>query len=432
LTEKKPQTQQPQTQPVKKTNTKLNIALLLIAAFCSQACVYMMYGYIGIQAEYVFHAPIIIATLLPIIAAVFTIALGIFVGIGADRSGKRKEYLIVAYALTAIFTFLTYYVTSWPELVAFRLAAAAPSALTMFFFVVLFIQLLPANRRGSAVGLYMGTSVLGTTIFFFATNYWTSSASMGLFNGIKFMYLVGALLAALTVAFLLPVKVPLWKAERSLKGFGNVIKTRGVYWTGIVWGVEAAAYVTFQTVFPLALEGLFVGGAAQVGNIMGGMAIASVLGMFVGGPLADKFGPRNIMIVMGTVAGIMSLTFLISRLLWFVSPVFWVIAFFMSIAFSQPSVAATGSVGREYAGLAVNFASMLYGAGSIGAGIIGGYLLVNSWTGNLTGFLSQPGGAAKLATNWQTTVIVLAILFFVSAILAIWVPKVKKAEHGGH
>ncbi|MFC3885838.1 MFS transporter [Bacillus songklensis] len=98
--------------------------------------------------------------------------------------------------------------------------------------------------------------------------------------------------------------------------------------------------------------------------------IAGVLGTFFGGPLADRFGKRNIIFV--SMLGSAPLTVLLPHVpLGWVIPLFFVIGFIMSTSFSVTVVYAQelmpGKVGMV-SGLIVGFA---FGMGAIGAVALG-------------------------------------------------------------
>ncbi len=90
----------------------------------------------------------------------------------------------------------------------------------MLLFVVFFIyQLL--EKRGMAVGLYMGLSTLGSFIFAIFGGIWAQTI------GYYILYWAGAILGVLTLIFLLPVNIPRVKAAGvSTAGFGKAITNR--------------------------------------------------------------------------------------------------------------------------------------------------------------------------------------------------------------
>lgn len=98
--------------------------------------------------------------------------------------------------------------------------------------------------------------------------------------------------------------------------------------------------------------------------------IAGVLGTFFGGPLADRFGKRNIIFL--SMLGSAPLTILLPYVhLAFVIPLFFIIGFIMSTSFSVTVVYAQelmpGKVGMV-SGLIVGFA---FGMGAVGAVALG-------------------------------------------------------------
>lgn len=97
---------------------------------------------------------------------------------------------------------------------------------------------------------------------------------------------------------------------------------------------------------------------------------AGVLGTFLGGPLADRFGRRNIIFL--SMAGAAPLTIILPyiSLVWII-PVFFLIGFIITSSFSVTVVYAQELVPKKIgmvSGLIVGFA---FGMGAVGAVLLG-------------------------------------------------------------
>lgn len=221
------------------------------------------------------------------------------VGIYVDRSGRRKEAIMIGYAILTIFNILMALMTNWPEMLIFRTIGAGAQTLVMFLYTVLFIFQLP-EKRGMAIGLYMGISTIGSMIFTLLAGALVQPYGYNVITGYQMIYWISALLGALAIVFLAPVKIPLIKASNvTMKSFGKAIANRGVWYAGLVWLVSSIGFLAFQTGIPLALPGIFGASSIFVGLVYAIGAIISMIGMFIGGGMTDKLGPRTIMAISG-------------------------------------------------------------------------------------------------------------------------------------
>ncbi len=388
----------------KKQKNTLSLVLLCISAFFSQACIFLYYGFIGPHGQSL-GAPPAVQTLLPLAPAIVGIFALVLVGIFADRSGRRKELVLMGLVFATVFNVLMALTASWPTLLIFRIIGGGVYSTVIFLYVVFFVFLLPPEKRGLGVGLYMGLSTAGSFVFSILGGILIQVYG-GLYN---IVYWVGAILGLLALVSLIPVRVPRIKAAGvSTKGFGTAIRTRGVYYPGLVFLISSMGFLALISATPLVLGAVFGANTVLIGLVFAVQAILTAVGMFIGGALTDKIGPRILMVTGGILAGIVLLTMPFLGVNWLNFAVLvWITTIFWAFTYSAPPTSATASVGHELAGTAVNTVTMLASIGSVVAGLISGIFL---------GF------------GWQTAFYIFAVFLIISGIIAFGIPKIKKPE----
>ncbi len=410
MSEKQEKSQQIEPKPRKR----LNLLLLCVSAFFSQACIFLYYGLIGPYASSALGAPDAIATLIAAVPALIGIFALVAVGILSDRSGRRKEIVMIGLVVAIIFNVLMALSTSWPELLIFRIIGGGIYTTTMFLYAVFFVFQMP-EKRGLAVGLYMGLSTAGSAVFSIIGG--ALAQVYGGISGVPFTFWLGALLGLLSLVFLAPVGIPRYKAASvGAKGFGKAIATRGVSYPAIVFLVSGLGFIGFFSATPLIMADplkygatdAFLSSTTFIGLVFSLQSVVTAIGMFVGGALTDKIGPRLLMVIFGIVAGIAlfavpSLAFNSITLAVLVS----VVTFFWALTYSAPPTSATASVEHTLAGTAVNTAIMIASIGAVLGGAFGGIFL---------------------GYGWQTAYYLMAVFLVVSGVIAIGVPKLKKPE----
>ena len=390
--------EQPQMEEKRKTWGSL--IFLCISALFSQACVYVYYGYLTLDGLKL-GAPTSIATLLPMAASIPPIFLLIVFGIFADRSGRRKQLVLVGLAFAAIFNVLMALSSGWIELLIFRIIGAGIYATVMWLYAVLFIFQLPPERRGLGIGLFVGVSTFGTFIFQLFSGSWAAA------YGYAFLYYVGAVLSALALIFLIPVRVPIVKsgAGTSGKEIMRAITNRGVYYPGIVWAVSMFGYSALVGVLPIIL--ITLGGSiALIGVLFAINTLFCATGSFVGGPIIDKLGPKTILVVAGIIAGAIVLAIPSFGSYIGVAAVVWAVSFVFFVTYPAPAHNSTACCPPELAGTAVNTVTTLF---SIGA-VLGGYL----------------AGTMLSTYGWHSAIYIMGIIMVASGVIALGLPRIKK------
>lgn len=386
----------------KKQNKKLNLVLLAISAFFSQAVVYMYYGLIVRQGQFL-GAPSWAQTLLPMSTGIAVIATCVLIGMYADKSGRRKELVLTGLVFAIVFNALMAISTSWQELLIFRTIGGGIYSAVFFLYVIFFIFQLPPEKRGLGVGMYMGLSTAGSILFSLLGGIWAQTM------GFPTVYWIAALLGVFSLVTLLPVSIPRVKAAGvSTKQFGKAISTRGVFYPGFVFIFSSAGVLGAVAGVPIIIA-MFGANLTIIGLVYAVQGLLSAIGMVIGGILVDKLGPRNLMVAGGLIGGVVTLTIPFVGVSWLtVAAMFWIINFLWAVTYPGPQTSATASVARELSGTAVNTITMLLSIGSIMAGLLAGPLIE--------------------MYGWQTAFYVFGAFIIVSGILALGIPKIKKAE----
>jgi MFS family permease len=366
----------------------------------------MYYGLIGPQAQGL-GAPTVITTFLPLAPTLLSVIIAIPIGAYADKTGRRKEWLLVGLVFALVFNVLLAYVTGWQELTIFRIIGAGVYSAVLYLYIALFIFNLPPQRRGLGIGLFLGIATVGSFVFNIVAGSVVQS------YGFPTMYLMAAVVTAITLVTVAPVTVPRYKIPPIPGALRKALSHRGVWVPG--FGILLTTFGTTAVIVSLSVTLATHGTSlATIGLIFAINAVASAVGMILGGTLTDKIGPRTVMVIMGIISGIFALIASFVGLTWYVvSPFVWIMMFFWGQLNSAMPASASASVSRELQGTAANSASVFAGLGGLIGSIIGGILL------GLSGF--------------GTTTLIMGIVIIMGAIVAIGTPKlVKKAGEQVH
>uniref|UniRef100_A0A7J3Z5M3 MFS transporter n=1 Tax=Ignisphaera aggregans TaxID=334771 RepID=A0A7J3Z5M3_9CREN len=124
------------------------------------------------------------------------------IGIIADKTGRRKEIVLIGLLLGIIFNALLATARSWVELAIYRTIGGVVFAFTSLY-MVMGILITPEKIRGTALGVLGGSIMLGmgvSQIF--------AGSILSYVGGYSGLYLLAALLTLVALLLLLPVKVP--------------------------------------------------------------------------------------------------------------------------------------------------------------------------------------------------------------------------------
>ena len=107
------------------------------------------------------EAPSWIVTALPMgLPSIIGLIILLPVGILADRTGRRKEIILIAMAVTVVANLGLAFSNSWVALSIWRIFSGLPFSF-MSVYVVLVSFMFSEQRRGSAVALATGSGMLG-------------------------------------------------------------------------------------------------------------------------------------------------------------------------------------------------------------------------------------------------------------------------------
>jgi len=318
-------------------------------------------------------APDWVITMIPMgLPAIVAVILLLPVGAYADSSGKRKELLIVALFLTAVANVGLYYTNSWQVLTFLRILTGLPFAFFSLY-AVLLAFILPEEKRGSAMALGIGSSMLGMGLF------QALSGRLVSMYGHKGLYLIGAGLALLALLLLLPVRAPAVKLPAGLSGkdIASVLSNRNILYTGILFVFYLTGWQMMYGSFPTVMVNI-LGASVELQTVL--FAVASVMlgfGTFIWGPVIDKIGTRKTIFIglgISTVA-----TFLIwafaSANLWGYVILFWLATFGGVCGAPGATTIATKSVQPELATLAANMMFVFINLPAIIGGVVSGMLI---------------------------------------------------------
>jgi len=189
-------------QPQQQTGV-LSVVLLVLSSFLAGAGFGIYAPLLSVQATEL-GAPEAVATatvmaLPSILAVIVMLPMGIF----ADKTGRRKEIVMVGLLLGAVFNALLGIATSWVELAVYRTLAGISFAL-MSIFLSMAVLIAPERLRGTVIAIMGRSMMLGMGISqIFAGNVF---AALG--KSYQALYFLAALLAFVGMLLLLPVKVP--------------------------------------------------------------------------------------------------------------------------------------------------------------------------------------------------------------------------------
>jgi AAHS family benzoate transporter-like MFS transporter len=288
-------------------------------------------------------------------------------GILADRTGRRKELILAAMAVTVVANLGLALSKSWVTLSIWRIFSGLPFSF-MAVYVVLVSFMFSERRRGSAIALATGSGMLGV-----GGSQALSGYLVKVLGGSVGLYYLAAVLAVLAILFLLPAKVPVIKSPTGISGkdIGGVLRHKVILYTGITLMIYLigwqAIYGSFTYVLvdflntPVALQSVFF---AVVSVMLG-------LGTFIWGPVIDKIGAKKtLMIALFISAAATFIMLPLLRSMWAYVLLFWLATLGGVVGSPGASVITTKSVKPELATIGLNMMFMFV----MLPGIIGGFL----------------------------------------------------------
>ena len=182
----------------------MTVLLIVLAGFFMAAGGMMYVPIMPLQAASM-GAPTWVQTSIPMgLPLLICLVLLFPIAILADKTGKRKELLLVATLLTCLANIgLGIFTKSWVSLTILRIISGIPFAFFSMIGVVLAF-VLPPEKRGMAMGLGIGSAMLGIGVFQGICG--TLFELLG--KSYSNIYFFAAGISALSFLFLLPAKIP--------------------------------------------------------------------------------------------------------------------------------------------------------------------------------------------------------------------------------
>ena len=138
-----------------------NVVLLGLVSLLTDISSEMLYPLVPVFLTAVLGAPMAAVGLIEGVAEATANALKIYSGWWSDRLGKRKPFVIGGYGLSAVAKPLLAFVTSWPFVLALRLADRTGKGLRSSARDALIADCTTAVQRGRAFGLHRAMDSLG-------------------------------------------------------------------------------------------------------------------------------------------------------------------------------------------------------------------------------------------------------------------------------
>ncbi|RLE57923.1 MAG: hypothetical protein DRJ40_01585 [Thermoprotei archaeon] len=379
----------------------LSVILLVLSSFLAGVGFGIYAPLIPIQATEL-GAPEAIATAtvlaLPSILAVLVM---LPMGILADKTGRRKEIVMIGLLLGAVFNALLGIATSWVELAIYRAFTGITFALISIFLSIA-VLIAPERLRGTVIAIMGGTMMLGMGI----SQMFAGAVFTALGRSYRALYFLAAAVALAAAIILLPVKVPRVQLP-AMKGSDilEALKARGVYWAGMAILVYLVGWNLMYPSLPIVLTYIYKAPPEISSLALGVASLMLGLGTYIWGPIIDKLGGRRTLILAILASAIT--TFVMYPALgnmWAYIVLFWIVTFFGVVGAPGTSYVASRSVKPELISIALStiwiFTSL--------AGIIGGFV----------------AGASIASLGLATTILIAAAIELVGGILMFGLPKV--------
>lgn len=277
------------------------------------------------------HTAIDIGGLLVTAYAVVYAVTGPLFGPVSDRWG-RKRMILAGLTVFAIGTALTGVGSSFALITLCRGLAGLGAAMMMPSVFAAVSDAFPPQRRGSAIGVVVGTlmasSVVGVPLGAFAADAvsWRTT-----FWGIAFLTFLVLLAAAAAIPFAPPARqLPVGPVRAYLGQFRTALSNPSVLFvllSTLLWWAGNQGMFANVGVFYARSFGL---STAQIGVVMLVAGLAGLAGNVLGGRLADRVGKRVVIGTagVGSAVAVLALTSLTSALIPAVAAqVLWVLVF---------------------------------------------------------------------------------------------------------
>lgn len=323
------------------------------------------------------------------------------IGIYADKTGRRKEIIMVGLLLAILFNALLGMAKTWVELAIYRAIAGVVFAFTSLYMVIGAL-IAPEKIRGTILGVLAGSMMLGMGV----SQLFVGSIFTALGGSYQSVYFLAAGLAVVALLFMLPVKAPkVQLPAMKASDIATVLKTRGVFITAIAICLYLIGWNFIYPSLSIVLQGIYQAPPEVYSLAMGVATIMLGVGTYIWGPVVDRLGGKKTLLLALIASSIV--TFIMYPALgsmWAYTILFWLVTLFGVVGMPGTSYVATRSVKPELTSVAVTAIFMAISVASIVGAFVGGALLEG--------------------LGLATTILVAAVLELIGAIGMLGLPKV--------
>ena len=269
------------------------VVLVLLSAFVGASSGTLYAPTIPLHAMEL-GAPSWIVTALPMgLPSIIGLIILLPIGILADRTGRRKEIVLAAMAVTVVANIGLAISKSWVALSIWRIFSGLPFSF-MPLYVVLVSFMFSEQRRGSAVALATGSGMLGMGVSQALSGYLEN-----VLGGSVGLYYLAVVLAVLAILLLLSVKIPVIKNPKGISGkdIGAVIYNRAILYIGITLMIYLTGWYAIYGSFPDVQVNVFDTPVELVSVIFAVISVMLGLGTFIWGPVIDKIGAKKTLFI---------------------------------------------------------------------------------------------------------------------------------------
>lgn len=322
------------------------------------------------------------------------------VGIYADKTGRRKEIILIGLVLGIIFNALLGLAQSWIELAIYRTIAGITFAFTSLYMAIAAL-IAPEKIRGTILGILAGSMMLGMGV----SQIFAGMIFTALGGSYQAMYFLAAVLALVALLLMIPVRAPrVQLPAMKASDIATALKARGVFVTAIAICIYLIGWNFMYPSLSIVLEMIYKAPPEIYSLAMGVASIMLGVGTYIWGPVVDKLGGKRTLIMALLASAI--ITFIMYPALgsmWAYTILFWLVTVFGVVGMPGTSYVASRSVKPELISVAI---TAIFMAISVAA-IVGGFV-----------------GGALLAAGLETLIITAAVIELIGALLMFGLPKI--------
>jgi MFS family permease len=356
-----------------KLGISRNTKLLSFASFLTDVSSEMIYPLFPFFLSNVLAAPAFILGLMESLGE-FTLSLtSFFSGLFSDRSGRRKKFIISGYSISATLKVFLIFITSWPQMILFRILERAGKGIRDAPRDALIGLSEEKNKLGLAYGFRQMLDNFGAILGpLLATIFLAILTSNGIseaaYREIFSFAVIPAVLAVAVLAFIKDKETPKTPAKEILKDVFHVPRFKQFLIANSIFFLGQISILFFllraNDFIPLVL----------IPVTYLAFNIFYTLSSMPAGMLSDRIGPRK-SIIIGMVLFLLSLigfVFFPSTIIIFVS--FALLGLFMAISKTAPQTLLVRLVDERYYASAIGSYKGLAGTIALPANLIAGLL----------------------------------------------------------